>query len=142
MLALSDEALARVAIGATRVAPEHRSRWLRKNAAEFEGHRPSPTARRLRKYQARRKNGLRCYRLMLDEVDTEEMLLASRLLAPADRDDTGAVERALTRFLSRCILDHRNAFQHDQEICDNVRIGLRVSALRKVSDGPPKRSRK
>jgi hypothetical protein len=83
---------------------------------------------------------LRCYRLTLDEIDTEEMLLASGLLAPADRDDHSAVERALSRFLSLCTSD-RNAFQHDEEIYANVRTELRWSALRKVSDGPPKPKR-
>jgi hypothetical protein len=69
----------------------------------------------------------------LDQVDTEEMLLACGLLAASDRDNHRAVERALSHFLSLC---YRNAFQHDEEICDSVRQELRVSTLRKVSDGP------
>jgi hypothetical protein len=141
MLALDDGALARIAIGATRIAPSQRGRWLKKLALEFEGHRPSATAQRLRRFQARRKNGQKCYRVVEDQVDLEEMLLASGTLAPADRDDTRAVERALSKLIRLMIEDHRNAFQHDQEIYDSVRIGLRVSTLRKVSDGPPKPKR-
>ena len=141
MLALDDGALARLCIGATAIAPDKRSRWLQRMARKLQNP-PSATALRLRKFQARRRNGQACYRVVQDQVDLEELLLASGTLAPADRDDHSKVEAALSRFLSLCILDHRNAFQSDQEICDNVRIGLRVSALRKVSDGPPKRSRK
>jgi hypothetical protein len=140
-LAFSEEALARLCIGATRIAPQQRGRWLKKIAAEVEGHQPSPTARRLRKFQARRRNGQRCYRVVEDQIDLEEMLLASGTLAAADRDDHSKVEAALSRFISVCIADHRNAFQSDEKIYANVRIGLRVSALRKVSDGPPKPKR-
>jgi hypothetical protein len=75
-------------------------------------------------------------------VDTEELLLASGTLAANDRDDTRKVEAALERFISLCIADHRNAFHSDEEIRANVRTGLRLSALRKVSDGQPKRVRK
>jgi hypothetical protein len=142
MLALSDEALARVAIAATRFAASRRGRWLKSIAAELEGHPPSATARRLRKFQARRRNGQRCYRLTLDEIDTKELLLASGTLLPADREDHSKVEAALSRFISLCIADHRNTFQPDREIYDTVRVKLCLSALRgKVSGGPPKRRR-
>jgi hypothetical protein len=140
VLALDDGAWARLCIGATAVAPHLRNRWLQRIAKELEGHRPSPTARRLRKFQARRHNGQACYRIVQDQVDLEELLLASGTLAPADRDDHGKVESALAGFIRICILDLRNAFQSDQEIYDRVRVGLCLSALRrKVSDGPPKR---
>src|SRR5262249_41407051 len=87
-------------------------------------------------------HGQACYRIVQDCVDLEELLLAAGTLAPGDRDDHGKVEAALSRFLSLCIADHRNAFQSDEEIRANVRTGLRLSALRKVSDGQPKRVRK
>jgi hypothetical protein len=143
MLALSDEALARLAIAAGRIAPQQRRRWLKSLARELEGsYTPSPNAYRLRKFQARRHNGEKCFRLTLNEVDTEELLLASGTLAPSDRDEPRAVERALERFISLCIADHRNAFQPDREIYDTVRVKLCLSALRgKVSGGPPKRRR-
>ena len=142
VIGLSDQGLAHLVIAASRIAPQARGRWLRRLAHELEGHPPSPNANRLRKFQARRHNGQKCFRLTLNEVDTEELLIASGVLGAADRDDTRAVERALERFISLCILDHRNAFQHDREICDTVRVGLCLSALRrKVSDGPPKRRR-
>jgi hypothetical protein len=142
MIALSDTGLGYLVIAAGRIAPSHRGRWLKSIARELEGHQPSRNAYRLRKFQSRRHNGEKCFRLTLNEVDVEELLLASGTLAPSDRDDARAVERALERFISLCILDHRNAFQSDREICNTVRVGLCLSALRrKVSDGPPKRRR-
>ena len=141
-LALTDAGLAYLVLAASRIAPQKRSRWLQRVAKELEGHRPSPTARRLRRYQARRHHGQACYRIVQDCVDLEELLLAAGTLSPLERDDHAAVERALVRFLSLCILDHRNAFQSDREIYDTVRVGLCLSALRReVSDGPPKRRR-
>jgi hypothetical protein len=141
-LCFSDQGLAHLVLAANRIAPNQRRRWLQRIARELEGHTPSPTARRLRKFQARRRSGQKCYRLTLDEIDTEELLLASGTLAPSDRDDHGNVEAALSRFISLCIANHRNTFQSDEEIRANVRTGLRLSALRKVSDGQPKRVRK
>jgi hypothetical protein len=140
MIGLSDAGLAYIVLAANRIAPQQRGRWLQRIAHELE-HPPSATARRLRRYQARRRNGQACYRLTLDEIDTEELLLAAGTLAPADRDDHRKVESALAGFIRICILDHRNAFQPDREIYDNVRIELCWSALRKVSDGPPKPKR-
>jgi hypothetical protein len=131
MLALDEGALARLVIAASAVAPSRRSRWLQSIARELEGHTPSPTARRLRRFQARRRSGQKCYRLTLDEIDVVEMLLSAGVLAPRDRDDHIKVERALERFISICIADHRNAFQHDRKIFDTVRIGLCLSVLRK-----------
>ena len=88
----------------------------------------------IRKYQARRRNGQRCYRVVEDQVDLEEMLLASGTLAPADREDHSKVEAALSRFISLCIADHRNTFQPDREIYaggaqSGSEDGLQVRAL-------------
>jgi hypothetical protein len=143
MLALSDEGLARLCIAATRIAPSGRGRWLQSIARELEGHPPSATARRVRKFRGRRRNGQACYRIVQDQVDLEELLLAAGTLSPLERDNHAAVERALTRFLAICIADHHgNAFPSGRGIFDRVRVGLCLSALRrKGSDGPPKRPR-
>src|SRR5215831_12244967 len=132
MIGLSDVGLAYLVLAASRIAPEQRGRWLQRLARELEGRAPSATARRLRRLQARRRNGQACYRIVSDQVDLEELLLASGTLAPADRDDHGKVEAALSRFLSRCIADHRNAFQSDREIYDTVRAELGLTALQKA----------
>ena len=143
MLALSDEGLARLCIAATAIAPSRRGSWLKSIALELEGHPPSATARRLRKFHARQRNGQRVYRVIEDQIDVEEMLLAAGVLAAHDRDDHAAVEAALARFLRILIADHHgNAFPPDQGIYNTVRVKLCLSALRrKVSDGPPKRRR-
>jgi hypothetical protein len=141
-LAFTDAGLAHLVLAANRIAPEHRGRWLQRIAHELE-HPPSATARRLRRYQLRRRNGQACYRIVQDQVELEELLLAAGTLAPADRDDHRQVEAALARFLSLCILDHRNAFQPDREIYDRVRIELGLTALQKaLSHAAPKRVRK
>src|SRR5262249_36403199 len=123
MFGLSDVGLAYLGLAAGRVAPRNRHRCLQRTARGLE-HAPSATARPRRRYQARRRNGQACYRIVQDCVGLEELLLASGTLAPADRDDHSKVEAALARFLSLCILDHRNAFQSDREIYDTVRVGL------------------
>lgn len=141
MLALSDEVLARLCIGATAVAPSQRSRWLKRIANELEGHPPTATARRLRKYRLRQRNGQRIYRVTLDQVDLEELLIASRTLSPQARDDHAAVQAGLQRLLSILIADHDgNALPRGRGIYDNVRNGLCLSALRRnMSGGSPKR---
>src|SRR5215831_6097350 len=130
MIALSDIGLAYLVAAANRIAPEQRGRWLQRMARKLE-HPPSATALRLRKFQARRRNGQACYRVVQDQVDLEELLLMAGILASADRDDHSKVEAALALFLRLCIADHRNAFQSDREICDTVRVGLCLSALRR-----------
>jgi hypothetical protein len=142
MLALSDEGLAYLAIAASAIPRHRRRHWLKQLAREFEGHVPSGGARRLRRYQARRRNGQACYRIVQDQVDLEELLLAAGTLSPLDRDNHAAVEAALARFLAILIADHDgNAFPPGRGIYDTVR-GLCLSALRrKVSGGPPKRRR-
>ena len=141
MIAMSDEGLAYLCIAASAVAPSRRSRWLQSIARELEGQSPSPTARRLRKFHARQRNGQRIYRVIEDQIDVEEMLLAAGVLAPRDRDNHAAVEAALSRFLRILISDHHgNAFPPGRGIYDTVRVGLCLSTLRKkVPGGPPKR---
>jgi len=130
---MSDEGLAYLCIAASAVAPSRRSRWLQSIARELEGQSPSPTARRLRKFHARQRNGQRIYRVIEDQIDVEEMLLAAGVLAPHDRDNHAAVEAALSRFLRILISDHHgNAFPPGRGIYDTVRVGLCLSALQKV----------
>jgi hypothetical protein len=141
-LAFDDAALARLAIGATRIARSQRYHWLKKVVRQLEGHPPSPTARRLRKYRSRVRNGERVFCVTLDQVDLEELLIAARTLLPAARDDHAEVQAALQRLLHFLIADHHhgNAFPPDREIYDTVRVGLCLSALRReVSGGPSKR---
>lgn len=95
MLALTDEALARLVRAAQQVSHRKRSRWLRTTALALEGG--TPNAQRVRKHRARVANGHRIYRLDLDSVAIETMLEREGLLS---LDPTHIeVERALTDFI-------------------------------------------
>ena len=100
-------------------------------------------ALRVRKFRTRQRNGERVYRVVVDQVGLEELLIVAQTLSPSARDDHTAVEAALKRLLSILIVDHHgNAFPPGRGMYDTVRVGLCLSALRrKVSDGPPKRQR-
>jgi hypothetical protein len=140
VLGFSDIGLAYLAIAASAVEPSRRSRWLKQLALELEGHPPTPSARRLRRHRARQRNGQCVYRVTMDQVDLEELLIAARTLSSNARDDHAAVEAALQRLLSILITDHHgNAFPTGREIYDTLRVGLCLSMLRNVSGGPPKR---
>ena len=85
MLALSDSALARICIAATRVDARRRRRWLQEVAAKFDppsiitkadsnNRKRTPAARRQARVRQRRKNGLRVYRLELHDVAVEGLI--------------------------------------------------------------------
>jgi hypothetical protein len=67
------------------------------------------TAERLRRFRERRANGQAVYRVVLDQVDLEELLIAARTLAPEDRDDHAAAEDALRRLVELLVQEHRNS---------------------------------
>jgi hypothetical protein len=96
VLALDDAALARLVIAATRIRPNHRARWLRRIARAVD---PSPNALRLRRARQRQNNGTATYRLALNQVPIEELLVRERLLAPGQEYTRAQVEAALTTFL-------------------------------------------
>ena len=93
MLALTDAALAHLAIAATRVDPRRRGQWLRDLAAKLDPPNVSitnvtprqrtPAAQRQARVRQRRKNHQHMYRLELRdrcvEGLTEMMLSAGRL---------------------------------------------------------------
>ena len=140
VLALSDAALARLCISATAIPERGRRRWLRRVARELEGYRPSAVALRVRKTRARRRQGQASYRVTLDAVDLEELLLSSGVLLPEQTDNHNAVEAALASFLQLRIADHRNGLPTDTGVYDKVRLRLVLSALRrKLRNGAPQR---
>jgi hypothetical protein len=116
MLAFTDESLARVFISATAIAPQTRGRWLQDLARELENKGrplfsggPKPSVQRLRDFRQRQRLGQSIYRLTLDAVNLEELLIAARTLRPEDRDTHSKVELALTKFLELLIADHNAA---------------------------------
>ena len=54
-----------------------------------------------RRFRIRDKAGLKMYRLLLDSVDIEELLVREELLTPGVDHDQRTVEAALTEFVSR-----------------------------------------
>ena len=66
-----------------------------------------PRQTRLQRWRERQRNGLACFTVVLNCLDTEEMLITSGLLAPADRDHHGQVEEALKRFMEIVIQNHK-----------------------------------
>ena len=89
MLALDDQALARLCISATAIAPEQRERWLRDLADRVDPpmvppSRPAgalaprartPAARRQARVRQRRKSGVHVYKLELADRATEGLIM-------------------------------------------------------------------
>jgi hypothetical protein len=76
MLALTDSALARLCIAATRVRHGRRRQWLQEIAARIDppaAH--SPAARRQARVRARRRNGVHIYRLEVSDRAAEGLIL-------------------------------------------------------------------
>jgi hypothetical protein len=93
MLALTDEALARLAIGATRLRSNGRTKWLREVARRLDPP-PRPLTRQAR-WKARQRDGKVIVRLELDRDDIVLALLTSQRLTEAEALDHCQVERAL-----------------------------------------------
>jgi hypothetical protein len=72
MLALTDASLARLVRAAQQISHDKRHRWLQETARRLERE---PENRRLRKYRERVAAGHRIYRLDLDAVSIEAMLV-------------------------------------------------------------------
>jgi len=110
MLALTDAALARLCIAATRIDPRRRRQWLKDIAARLDPPRiaetpnceRSPAARRQARVRARRKNGVHIYRLPLHDIWVEglitQMIIYGRL-TEAEALNHQRVEIELARLL-------------------------------------------
>ena len=100
MLALTDAALARICIGATRVDPRYRGRWLRDIAVKLDPPRAVIRSReRSRRARMRKKNGKAVLRI---EVDHDPLLLAlieSGRMSEADTTDLRRVEAVVGKML-------------------------------------------
>src|SRR5262245_48565476 len=67
-------------------------------------------------YRQRSKLGRAVFRVELDLVAVEEMLLQGEFLAPAQRDDRRAVELALTRLIEKLIVASLPAARPEVEL--------------------------
>jgi hypothetical protein len=61
-------------------------------------HRSATATRVARAYQ-RRRGGLRCFQIEVDEVATVDMLISAKLLDPRQVDDNAAITVALERLV-------------------------------------------
>jgi hypothetical protein len=95
-LAFTDQSLARLVTAASKVSQRSRAKWLRAVARQLE---PTPNILKCRNARERAKNGTAYYRLELDQVAIEEMLVRERLLSPGQEYSRREVEAALTTFL-------------------------------------------
>jgi hypothetical protein len=113
MLALTDAALARLCIGATRIRPGRRQQWLREIAAKLD--RPqrhysmTPSAIKKREQRKRSADGSVVLYTKVKEADFAEALLRSKHLTEAEtlrRDKlTAAAEVILKEFTRRWLAE-------------------------------------
>jgi hypothetical protein len=107
VLAFDDQALARIFIAGTAVAPEERSEWLREVAGhldELEAKRARRRARGRRDtadWRARQRNGRVLLRPIVDEVDFAVAAVTAGLLDPNVADDVAALTAAAKKVLDR-----------------------------------------
>ena len=111
MLALTDSALAHLAIAATGVDPRQRHEWLRAIAAKLDppinvndrepGER-TPAARRQARVRERRRNGIRVHHLPLREAALEgliAMMISTARLTETEACDDRRVDAELAKLL-------------------------------------------
>src|SRR5262249_53716241 len=100
MLALTDAALARICISASRVSRARRKRWLREIAARLDPPRSIMRSReRSRRARVRKRNGKAVLRV---EVDHDPLLLAlieSGRMSEAETADLRRVEAVVGKML-------------------------------------------
>jgi hypothetical protein len=114
MLALSDVALARLAIAVTRIDPRERGQWLKDMAAKLEalceGDIPvgeddrSPEARRKALQRKRQDNDLHRCELWLSSGALQrltEQFILDAWLTPEQADDHSRVEKAIAFLLEQ-----------------------------------------
>jgi adenylate cyclase len=87
MLALSDEAWARLCIAASAIPRNRRRQWLRELANRIEPPRSSPGARYTAAWRAREKAGRCLLTLEVDEAELVVALVDAGLLDPRIADD-------------------------------------------------------
>jgi hypothetical protein len=100
MLALDDQALARLFIAASGVPQPERARWLQRFARRLD---PTPNALYSRRWRTRERSGLSLYHIELDTIAIETLLQREGLLPSYTELERADVERALTTFILKLI---------------------------------------
>ena len=80
----------------------HREGHVSTEASKAPPRSLSPAAERMRRHRKRRRNGLRCLRIVLRETEIDT-LVRKGFLAHASRHDPVAVRRAVHKFLMRAL---------------------------------------
>jgi hypothetical protein len=129
VLALTDEALLRIAVGATRVPRRQRAQLLKDIAACAEGRPPSLAAStlRMRKMRARIDAGTVYLGFEVNETDVTTMLVGCGMLA-SNLADVRSAQAAAVKGLIELLSD---ASLQADPIFDSVRIGLLRMAQRR-----------
>jgi hypothetical protein len=102
VLALTDQALARIVIAASAIPRTRRGPWLQDLAKRLE---PPKSIRHVREHRLRARNGIRKM-LVSISLDDEELLRHMGLLGEWDAEDRAKVGAAIERLLALLRHDH------------------------------------
>jgi hypothetical protein len=128
MLALTDQALARLCVAATAVPQKKRAQWLRRVARKLE---PLPRARHTAAWRAREKAGRILLKLEVDEAELVVGLIDAGLLDPLVADDRCAITAAAQRALVQFCCNNGETSPRAQRVYDTMRIRLVLLALKR-----------
>jgi hypothetical protein len=134
MLCLTDESLARIAIGATAVPAKERGDWLETLARKFEApdptsDAPSRAAEYTRRWRARAQNGEILLRPIVDEAAFAVAAVDAGMLDPLRADDKTALTKAAEKVIA--MFSTGELSPHDTGIHDKVRSEL-LATVRKL----------
>ena len=136
MLALTDEALCRLAVAATRVAPEARSTWLKDLAKRLEPStglseqekRRARSRRNTAAWRKREADGLTVIKFTADEAVIAVGLTQHGYLDPALADNSVALSKAA----KKALLDVCERLPHGVDLDATIRGKLLSAARRQI----------
>jgi hypothetical protein len=110
LLQFNDESLARLIRATAKISHRKRGRFLRRLAHDWD---PSPNALRLRKARQRQNHGVKYFRLVLNELAVEELLIREQRLLPGRDYSRAEVESQLARFIDDLCKFDMHVGEHD-----------------------------
>jgi hypothetical protein len=134
MLRLTDEALVRILIAGTAIAPDKQAAWLEDLAARLKrASEPSPGAVYTRRWRQRERAGRCQLRIEVDEAELAVALVDRGLLDPALADSRAALARAAERALAQLC---RETSRPSEAGLDTIRVGLCLATLQPKEPSP------
>jgi hypothetical protein len=103
VIGFSDTGLAYLFLAASRVPQRSRARWLRRLARDLDPSSPTPNGQACRDARARQRNGISFFRIPVNRVDLEEMLIREGLIRAGVDHSHADVEAALQHFITTLI---------------------------------------